>query len=40
MTSEICECGHHLDDHDFDSLNCLGCSKCQCSVFIEDEDED
>jgi len=35
MTTEICECGHKLDDHDFDDLFCLGCSLCNCEEYVE-----
>jgi hypothetical protein len=40
MTREVCTCGHHLDDHDYDDYNELGCSKCECFAFEEEEEDE
>lgn len=40
MTSEVCVCGHTLDDHDFDDYFNLGCILCDCEVFEEEDEVD
>lgn len=39
MTSETCECGHTLDEHEFDDERCLGCIYCSCDEYIEEVKE-
>lgn len=36
---EICVCGHRLDEHDSDDEGDLGCTECDCPIYVEDEDD-
>lgn len=38
--TDVCQCGHHYDDHDSDDEGDLGCLKCSCPGFMEGEAED